>query len=249
MDHDRSPLPDVRTVRPFVWLFDRRPLYRDSLRLLLSDWAAGHGLGLVTADWGEGLPPLDDPAACRLVLVSVGGADLAGGPMREWLGGVRAQLPDTPLAVVADGEDARGIHAVFDAGGRGYLTSALEPDVARGILSLVLAGGSYVPPGAFLHGRDHAGTTPTARAGDGAKLALTERQRAVLRCLHAGKSNKMIARELDMRESTVKVHVRSILRKLGAINRTQAALAAVAVGDLDQPRQTVDAAPAPAVSV
>ena len=98
-----------------------------------------------------------------------------------------------------------------------------------------------------LNGRDHGGATPTARAGDGAKLALTERQRAVLRCLHAGKSNKMIARELDMRESTVKVHVRSILRKLGAINRTQAALAAVAVGDLDQPRQTVDAAPAVSV--
>jgi DNA-binding NarL/FixJ family response regulator len=234
MDDARSTLPDPRSVRPFVWLFDRRPLYRDSLRLLLQDWAAGHGLELVTGDWGEGPAALDERPGCRLVLVSVGGADIGGAPMRQWLDALREQLPETPVAVIADGEDARGIHAVFDAGGRGYLTSALEPDVARGILSLVLAGGSYVPPAAFLHGRDQATPATGSHAGDGSKLALTERQRAVLRCLHEGKSNKMIARELDMRESTVKVHVRSILRKLGAINRTQAALAAGTVAGFER---------------
>ena len=53
---------------------------------------------------------------------------------------------------------------------------------------------------------------------------LTCRQADVLRLLRRGQSNKYIARELCMRESTVKVHVRQIMRKLGASNRTQAAL-------------------------
>jgi DNA-binding NarL/FixJ family response regulator len=53
---------------------------------------------------------------------------------------------------------------------------------------------------------------------------LTSRQTDVLHLLRSGQSNKYIARELNMRESTVKVHVRQIMRKLGAANRTQAAL-------------------------
>lgn len=51
---------------------------------------------------------------------------------------------------------------------------------------------------------------------------LTPRQLAVLKCLREGKANKVIAYELDMCESTVKVHVRNILKRLGATNRTQA---------------------------
>src|SRR5690606_38324456 len=57
---------------------------------------------------------------------------------------------------------------------------------------------------------------------------LTRRQHDVLQRLRLGKSNKLIARDLDMQESTVKVHVRQIMRKLGAANRTQAALLAMA---------------------
>ncbi len=56
---------------------------------------------------------------------------------------------------------------------------------------------------------------------------LTQRQHAVLKLLQQGQSNKRIARELRMCESTVKVHVRQIMRKLGACNRTQAALCAL----------------------
>jgi two-component system nitrate/nitrite response regulator NarL len=56
------------------------------------------------------------------------------------------------------------------------------------------------------------------------KVGLTIREQQVLECLQLGASNKLIARQLKLRESTVKVHIRRILRKLGAVNRTQAAL-------------------------
>jgi DNA-binding NarL/FixJ family response regulator len=120
--------------------------------------------------------------------------------------------------------------------------------VVGSVLSLILAGGSYVPPTAFLASdtADAAESTAAAPGVNGGHLPLTERQQAVLRCLHMGKSNKMIARELDMRESTVKVHVRSILRKLGALNRTQAALAAVELENRGRRREAAESPAAPA---
>lgn len=61
-------------------------------------------------------------------------------------------------------------------------------------------------------------------------LSLTPRQFDVLERLREGKANKLIARELHMTEATVKVHVRQIMRKFGATNRTQAVLCSVGVG-------------------
>jgi DNA-binding NarL/FixJ family response regulator len=58
------------------------------------------------------------------------------------------------------------------------------------------------------------------------KSGLTARQWEVLERLRQGESNKLIGRQLKLRESTVKVHIRQIMRKLGASNRTQAALCA-----------------------
>ena len=62
------------------------------------------------------------------------------------------------------------------------------------------------------------------------KVGLTARERQVLEHLQLGASNKLIARQLNLRESTVKVHIRRIMRKLGAVNRTQAALCGVRLG-------------------
>lgn len=62
--------------------------------------------------------------------------------------------------------------------------------------------------------------------GSSAVLSLTPRQEAVLAMLAEGQSNKMIARALGINDTTVRVHVRAVLQKLGVSNRTQAALAA-----------------------
>lgn len=63
-----------------------------------------------------------------------------------------------------------------------------------------------------------------AFSGAGVELAFTDREQAVLALISKGASNKLIGRQLDISESTVRVHVRGILRKLGMQNRTQAAL-------------------------
>jgi two-component system nitrate/nitrite response regulator NarL len=57
-----------------------------------------------------------------------------------------------------------------------------------------------------------------------AQAKLTDRERQILRCLSDGKTNKHIARELDITEGTVKVHLKGLMKKISAANRTQAAL-------------------------
>jgi DNA-binding NarL/FixJ family response regulator len=69
--------------------------------------------------------------------------------------------------------------------------------------------------------------TPVSTAG---LTDLTPRQRDVLRLLSEGKTNKLICRELDLSESTVKTHLASIFRRLGATSRTQAVVAAARMG-------------------
>jgi len=100
---------------------------------------------------------------------------------------------------------------------------------------LIFSGGIYVPP--EILGRPQAAPAPmptmSARSGrppSAAELGLTERQMDVLVLMMEGKSNKAICRVLDIAEPTVKNHVTAILRALKATNRTEAVIAAGALG-------------------
>lgn len=107
-------------------------------------------------------------------------------------------------------------------------------------MRLVLSGGIYIPP-EILARSGHAppataGTAAAASQQSGgrprvpADLGLSEREARVLRLLLEGKSNKLICRELDLAESTVKNHVTQILRVLNVTSRTQAVIAAAQMG-------------------
>ena len=100
-----------------------------------------------------------------------------------------------------------------------------------GALNLVFSGGIYVPPGAItLSAETGMRRRPSEPAIDRASnYGLTQRQREVLDCLRAGKSNKQIAYELGLSEGTVKIHVTAIFKSLGVKNRTQAVIAAAAM--------------------
>jgi DNA-binding NarL/FixJ family response regulator len=97
---------------------------------------------------------------------------------------------------------------------------------------LIFSGGIYVPP-EILAPRDTPPiinqTSALPRSG-GADLGLTERQIDVLNLMMQGKSNKAICRALDLAEPTVKNHVTAILKALNASNRTEAVIAAGALG-------------------
>jgi DNA-binding NarL/FixJ family response regulator len=99
-------------------------------------------------------------------------------------------------------------------------------------LSLILAGGVYVPAKAMQgNGADPGNPPRSAQRGSadrngGGTEHLTQRQLDVLRCLQEGKSNKQIAYDLGLSEGTVKIHVTAIFKSLGVKNRTQAVISA-----------------------
>jgi DNA-binding NarL/FixJ family response regulator len=110
-------------------------------------------------------------------------------------------------------------------------------------LRLVLSGGTYVPAEAFaLRSNEFGDHDQTGELGSGvrsrqpADLGLTPRQVEILRLLLQGKPNKVISRELGLAESTVKIHITSILRALNVTSRVQAVLAVTKLGlQLDAP--------------
>ena len=128
------------------------------------------------------------------------------------------------IIVVADEDASDQVVAALDEGARGYvLTSDTLSEVIAAI-RLVRAGGIFVPASSLMVARRPAAGTGAAKPTRAS--ALTPRQGAVLKALSHGKPNKILAHELGMAESTVKVHVRNIMRKFGATNRTHLAFLA-----------------------
>jgi DNA-binding NarL/FixJ family response regulator len=132
-----------------------------------------------------------------------------------------AAVPQTPILVAADCDDPERAHRILHAGARGFLPASYSLKVLIGALERIRTGGTYVP----------LTLTEAASTADRAPWrALTRRQCDVLALIAEGKANKLIADALNMSESTVKAHVKQIIRRLKVANRTQAALLATRTG-------------------
>ena len=137
---------------------------------------------------------------------------------------IRQAFESVPLVVLSDAEDAhlpKAICSTLKQGAQGFIpTRSLGIPMIVAAIQFVKAGGTFAPLDLLLTSRTDAVREPPAAAQPN---RLTSRQVMVLGHLQQGKANKIIAHELGMSESTVKVHVRNIMRKMGATNRTQAA--------------------------
>ena len=127
------------------------------------------------------------------------------------------------VIALASTNDVDLARAALRCGAKGFIPVSMGFEIAIEAMRFVLAGGTYVPPDALLAPGPVNLTTPTTLA----RLnILTGRELTVVRAIQQGKPNKVIAYELNMCLSTVKVHVRNIMRKLGAKNRTDVAMVA-----------------------
>ncbi|SEP58186.1 DNA-binding response regulator, NarL/FixJ family, contains REC and HTH domains [Faunimonas pinastri] len=131
-----------------------------------------------------------------------------------------------PFIILSDTDGADEVISALQSGARGYLPTSIPLEIAIEAIRLVNAGGIFIPAESLMQSRESGRHSGRALAADHAGSLLTERQRAVLAAIRKGQANKVIARELNMCESTVKVHVRNIMKKLNAKNRTHAALLA-----------------------
>jgi DNA-binding NarL/FixJ family response regulator len=123
------------------------------------------------------------------------------------------------VVVTGESEDPEYILDLLARGVRGYIPDSLALDVSIGALQIVRAGGVFVPANCLLSMPRHSSPVPRQQ-----KLGMfTAKQVAVIEAIRKGKANKTIAYELNMCESTVKVHVRNIMKKMQATNRTQVA--------------------------
>lgn len=136
---------------------------------------------------------------------------------------VGQSFPNVPLVIMSDAEDAQQpkiIRSTLQSGAHGFIpTRTTGIPIAIAAIRLVRAGGIFAPMDMMLANRlERTPPLPDSMR----QCHLTARQMAVLTHMQRGNANKIIAHELGMSESTVKVHVRNIMRKLGATNRTQA---------------------------
>lgn len=136
------------------------------------------------------------------------------------------RFPEVPILVLSGGASPTEVQAVLQAGARGFLPKTATPEQFNHTIHLVLAGGTSVPPEVLLAGIG----APTG--GPPWLAALTPRETDVLRAAARGLSNKEIARELDLAEVTIKLHLSAIFRKMGVRSRTEAAMMAAKSGFL-----------------
>lgn len=142
--------------------------------------------------------------------------------------------PDVPVVIMSGDFDADLVRSALEAGALGFVPKSSPSHVILNALRLVLGGGTYVPREIMAAVATPAANVPAsgpAREQPGAVgLGLTPRQLDVLGLLLAGKSNKVICRELDLAEGTVKNHVAAVLKALNVTTRVQAVIAAGRLG-------------------
>jgi DNA-binding NarL/FixJ family response regulator len=132
---------------------------------------------------------------------------------------IRADFPDARILVFTTFDGDVGIHRALEAGARGYLLKTMPPQEMVDAIRRVHAGHKRIPPDVAAQITEHLG-----------EEALTPREIEVLRQVAGGNRNKEIAERLFISEETVKVHVKHVMEKLGASDRTQAVAIAVRRG-------------------
>lgn len=195
---------------------DRRASFHDAL-----DWrSADHALlrftpHLFVMDWYNGI---------------------GAGELRAFV----TRHPRLPIAALIDEASPAVVHNLLREGARGVVPRTVDPRLIVRVFEIVLLGGNHAPVEALLYPAAATAAAPSAarlpasmQPAHGAPpeamsqrsqmvRGLSPRQEQIMRCVHMGSTNKMIARTLGISEGTVKIHLASIFQQLGAPNRAAA---------------------------
>jgi DNA-binding NarL/FixJ family response regulator len=207
-----------------VLIADDDEFFRLALKSILVN-ALGFTQVLETGSLDEALERLGDRTDISLALFDLA---MPGMESAASLGAVRECFPQIKVAVVSGSKRRRDILMALEAGVHGYVHKGVgAPELARA-LEKVMDGEIHVPASlADLPALSDEAPSNLAPPGlsHGRTASLTPRQREVLQLLVQGKSNKEIARSLNLGEGTVKIHLASLFRNLGVNNRSAAAVA------------------------
>jgi two-component system nitrate/nitrite response regulator NarL len=211
------------TTRMTLLISDENRLFREGLRRILVSRRmeiAGEASSLVEALDMLRMGPQDvnlllcDPSA---------DTDQEFEAMRE----ISGKFPSINILVLTDRTAAAWLDMAVQAGASGFLPKDISADALGFSLELVLLGEQIFPTlHSFLQTKPETPAAPISvlNTGQSRQIILSARETDILGCLVNGQPNKTIARNLNMTEATVKVHLKALLRKINARNRTQAAI-------------------------
>jgi DNA-binding NarL/FixJ family response regulator len=153
-----------------------------------------------------------------LVLLDIQLPGLSG---MELLKRIVKDRPQLPIIMLSADHDSDTVSQALQSGASGFMPKSSLNQVLISAIRLVVAGGVYIPPEALLKSvsKPQVALKPAVSLDS---LGLTNRQIDVLRLLLKGMSNKLISRQIDLAEATVKIHIRGILRALNVTTRTEA---------------------------
>lgn len=206
-----------------VLLVDDHKLFRSGVRALLARQPDFEVVG----EAADGLDGVHQARQLKpdIVLLDL---DMPGISGREAVRTLTEEVPQTRVLMLTVSEDAGDLLDTLRAGAAGYLLKNIDTEYFVDAIRRAADGESVVSP--EMTGKLVAGLKHPAASASPVKDVLTAREREILVVLARGASNKEIAREFELAESTVKIHVQNILRKLNLNSRVQAAVYAVEHG-------------------
>lgn len=204
-----------------ILIADDHALFRDGLALRLEE-IAPDAVILQASSYSQVFKILAEETPIDVLILDVEMQDM---PWLESLKQIHNQAPHTKVIVISASEDSRTIRTILATGVKGYIPKRSEIKVFNNALRLIIEGGSYVPPNLI----ENAPINTLSGRNIGVK-SLTTRQSQVLDLIAQGKSNKQIAYDMGVSESTVKLHINALLRSLHVSNRTQAVITAQKIG-------------------
>jgi DNA-binding NarL/FixJ family response regulator len=212
---ERPPAKTGEDDRLKVLVVEPRQIFKECLSYSLSQFPGIEAISIASArDWPK--LAVDHSTPPDMILLCVAEGERLPADLSEVAPGVE-ELRSLPVVVLSNERFPCQVLDLLKAGVRGFIPTDAGCAVAVQVLRLVKAGGTFVPA-SCLSSLSSQGALGAER-GD----LFTGRQKQVIEAIRLGKPNKIIAYELNMCESTVKVHVRTIMKKLKARNRTEVA--------------------------
>lgn len=200
-----------------ILLADDHEMVRDTIAAYLE--TEGRAAVVSVEDYASAMKALAAKSPFDLVLLDFNMPGMNG---LDGLAAAKQKHPDQAFAILSGTAPNRVAHEAVDMGAIGYLPKTMGAKSLVNAVRFMIAGETFVPASVMA---DKGETEETAFAKQ-----LSQRERQVLQGLCQGRSNKEIARDLDLQEVTIKLHVRTLCKKLNAKNRTHAAMIAKDAG-------------------
>ncbi len=207
-----------------ILVADDHPLYREAIMGVVEHAFPGSTV-LEAEDFESALETVGQQDDLDLVLLDLNmpGMDGLNGLIQ-----LRNTAPEVPVAMISAEEDRDVVLRAITYGAVGFISKTTSRSNIGEAISQILEGQVYLPSDIIRSGKQtaSAGKTETQTIDPKLLSSLTRRQLLVLERMAHGESNKQIAYELNIAETTVKTHVSAILNKLDVHNRMQAVLCA-----------------------